>query len=101
MLRPDRFVHFIRYEIDMPRGFEARCSDALLRAAVPGEIIGYIFSNPRGEPLVFTCEDMFHIRTYNPLDRDRGLALLLGASKALDQMEASADWNRNIANRCS
>lgn len=94
--RPDRFVRFIRMG-QAPAGFLERLSAETRRLARTGEIIGYEFNAPGGEPRTYTVDDMLHVRVYNPADEDRGLPILVGAHRALETMEASDDWNRSIA----
>jgi len=62
-----------------------------------GEVTGYWFGTGDARRTLYPAQDVLHVRIYNPTDEDRGMPLLLAADRALQQVEATDDWNRSIA----
>lgn len=78
LLNPGKFYDFIRDGQD--------------------EVIGYQFYNRRGQVIRYTTDEVLHVRIYDPHpDAERGMPLLLGAARALDQLEAADGWNQSVA----
>lgn len=61
-----------------------------------GQITGYRFTSG-GKTLRLSTDECLHVRIYNPTNEERGMPLLLGAARALEQVEAADDWNKSIA----
>lgn len=61
------------------------------------EVTGYWFADGRGRRAWYSTDEVLHVRVYNPADEDRGMPLLLGAARALEQVEAADDWNKSVA----
>ena len=62
-----------------------------------GVVTEYVF-NEGGRRVAYPADEVLHVRVFNPGDTDRGMPLLLGAARALDQMEAADEWNKAVAN---
>jgi HK97 family phage portal protein len=62
-----------------------------------GEVEGYRFSSRiTGQMYERTTEEVLHVRMFNPVKPERGMAILT-AGMALQQMQAAQEWNTNIA----
>ena len=97
--RPDRFQGFVKLGEDAPAGFETRLSAETQRLVRDGDIVGYEMQNESGGgTTTYTIDEMHHLRVYNPADPERGLALLLACSRALQGMEAADQWNLTLSN---
>lgn len=95
---PQYFSDFIKNNERAPDGFYDSLSPETRRMVGPDDIIGYEMVHPEtAEAVRFTIEEMHHARTYNPLNEDRGLPIIIGAYRAVETIEASEDWNKSIA----
>lgn len=75
---------------------------AFQRDRETGEVTGYRFQSRArsgfgGRPYTRTVEECLHVRLFNPLDDERGLAILVGAADQICHMGKATAWNASIA----
>ena len=63
-----------------------------------GEVTGYVFRRRwRSKPYTLDVAECLHVRLFNPLDDDHGLAVLVGSADQMDHMAKATAWNASIA----
>lgn len=60
------------------------------------DVVSYEFRTALGAHVTYPAAEVIHIKTFNPMDDDRGYPLLTAALMSVDIMEEGLSWNKAV-----